>query len=251
MARALNTALPILSANARRTHCGRTLLGLTVRTTGTQYRPSRKAVTGTADLVSFVEQCKPAHLHLLGIGAHNRRAAKLIRVIRHFSPATRISMDSNRLRAVVGKGRPLTQCEAELRSCELQDLYGAVESPTLAACGIALDYTDLIASPSLWADDHALSLIADEAGMSPAQSEAFLNGPDDLLQSPFGGCGCGIWDVNWIEHPLMAAALDRGWERYVAQTVHASVRTAAIVRVFSPDGSKASAPERTSTYGAP
>jgi hypothetical protein len=198
--------------------------------------PMRKAATGTGDLMSFMEQYKPTHLHLLGIGAQNRRAATLIRAIRHFSPGTRISMDSNRLRAVVGKGRALTRCEAELRSSEPECVYGVVESPTLAACGIALDYTDLIASPALWADGRALSVIAEEVGLSPTQTAAFVNGPDEFLQAPFDNCACGNWDMRWIEHPRMSAALDCGWERHVEQTVRSAVRTAAIIRVFSDEG---------------
>jgi hypothetical protein len=62
--------------------------------------PMRKAATPVAELLAFVRQVCPTHLHLLGIGIDNPRAAKVIRAIFHFSPETTISMDSNRLQAV-------------------------------------------------------------------------------------------------------------------------------------------------------
>lgn len=80
--------------------------------------PMRKAATSDAALLSCIEEVKPHHIHLLGMGIETRRAQRLIDAIQYVSPATYISMDSNRLRAVVGAGRPLTNCEAlKSRTC--------------------------------------------------------------------------------------------------------------------------------------
>ncbi len=191
--------------------------------------PMRKAVTTAEALMKFVRDVRPPHLHLLGIGIENRRADVLIRAIRHFSPDTSISMDSNRLRARVGVDRPLTITEAELRRAETERVYGAVDSPVLALSGDGLDYTDLIASPSLWCLHHRLREVAAAVGLSAADTEAFVSDPDGFLQSALGNDA----DVLWHEHPMMGFELDRMWERFVEETVRSGIRTAAIVSVFA------------------
>jgi hypothetical protein len=97
-----------------------------------------------------------------------------------------------------------------------------------------LDYTELIASPSQWADRHRLRRIAEAVGLPPHQERALVENPDTFLQSPFRDPE----GAAWIEHPVMSMELDRAWERYIDDTVGSSVRTAAIVSVFadSPGG---------------
>lgn len=191
--------------------------------------PMRKAATSIATLLDFVDQVRPHHIHLLGAGIENRRAAKIVKFLLARFANLRITMDSNRLRAVIGKARPLTLTEKRLRSEEITDLYGAVESLVLDRCGRGLDYTDLIASPALWARNDDLMEVANYAGLGPHETAALIANPDGFLQSPVGGDS----DMNWIEHPLIAIALDNAWERFVSRTVRSSVRTAAIAEVFA------------------
>jgi hypothetical protein len=191
--------------------------------------PMRKAATSVADLLSFVIEFKPPHMHLLGMGINNRSASKLIQAIKHFSPGTSISMDSNRLRAVVGDTRPLTRLEAELRAAETEKVYGNVDSPVLALNGETLDYTDWIASPSLWSTHQQLMNIAEAVGLTVIERKAFAYDPNNFLQSPFRESGA----LAWIEHPLMSLELDRAWEEYVEARIRLGVRTAAIVSVFA------------------
>jgi hypothetical protein len=190
--------------------------------------PMCKAVTTGEALLKFVREVRPPHVHLLGIGLENRRADILIRATRHFSPDTTISMDSNRLRAKVGGNRPLTTTEAELRLADTERVYGAVMSPVLALTGDGLDYTELIASPSLWCRQQQLRAIANVVGLSATDTEAFISDADGFLQSALRN----NTDVVWIEHPVMSFELDRMWERFVEETVRSGVRTAAIIRVF-------------------
>ncbi len=74
--------------------------------------PMKKAPTSNDALIEFLQQVKPTHLHLLGIGMENRRAARLIRILRHYAPQVRLTLDSNRLRATTGKHRSLTMNQA-------------------------------------------------------------------------------------------------------------------------------------------
>jgi len=191
--------------------------------------PMRKATTTTSDLLSFVEQVDPPHIHMLGAGIGKRRAAEILRYLLARFPSLHVSMDSNRLRAVTGKTRPLTVCEERLRNEEVSDLYGSVESSVLARKGCGLDYTDLIASRSMWASEDDLAEIADRAGLNLDDLVTFLADPDVFLQSP----ASGHEDLAWIEHPVVAMALDASWSRFVARTIRKTVRTVAITEVFA------------------
>ena len=48
-----------------------------------------------ACLVDFVLAVRPPRLHLLGIGAENRNARKILRLIEHYSPETEITPPNN------------------------------------------------------------------------------------------------------------------------------------------------------------
>lgn len=190
--------------------------------------PMRKAATSVSALIDFVREKRPEHVHLLGIGLGNRRTDSLIRSIRHLSPESTISMDSNVLRAVVGKNRPLSRIEAELRDTPPEQLWGEIESPVLALNGQILDYTDLIASPSCWASSAQLAEIAADLALTDTSHDHLLHSPDDFLQSP-----CGEFDgLAWIEHPRMAILLDLAWMQFVERKARSGVRSAAIACVF-------------------
>lgn len=195
--------------------------------------PMRKAATPVAALVSFLETVQPEHIHLLGAGIENRRVRKIVTFLLACDPALHISMDSNRLRAVIGKDRVLTRKEVQLRRRPIEELYGAVDSEALTRNGRVLDYTDLIASPSLWAGARDLLEIAKDAALSPKDSEAFLRGPDRFLQRPvFPGDGESA-ALTWIEHPVVSCGLDHAWERFVTRSVQRCIRSVAIAETFA------------------
>lgn len=190
--------------------------------------PMRKAVTSVECLLNYVREACPEHVHLLGIGIDNRKSGKLIRMMQNAAPGITISMDSNRIRAVTGMGRPMTIREHELRSMPTDAVYGSVDSSVLDLAGRSLDYTDSIAFPGAWCSDAELMAVSHGAILSEDQERAFLSDPDAFLQSPYAARS----DLTWLEHPLMAQALDSAWERYVTTSVRTSVRTAAIIDVF-------------------
>jgi hypothetical protein len=191
--------------------------------------PMRKAATPIGQLLDFVKQVKPERMHLLGAGIENKRAAKLVRLLLMHDPQLRITMDSNRLRAVIGRNRPLTRLEGSLREADVTSVYGAVESTVLTNASRSLDYTDLIASPSLWAERGAIAEIAAGAGLNADETIRFLGDPDLFLQSKVSE-DC---DLAWIDYPPVSLALDSAWERFVARSVRSAVRKAAIVEVFA------------------
>ena len=191
--------------------------------------PMRKAATPINLVLDFVNQVKPRRMHLLGAGIENKRAAKLVRLLLFLDSQLRITMDSNRLRAVIGRDRRLTRLEAKLREEPVTRVYGSVNSTVLEMADRSLDYTDLIASPSLWADQSTLAHVAAGAGLSAQETIEFFEDPDVFLQSR----PCEDCELAWIEYPLMCIALDSAWERFVERSVRNSVRKAAIIQVFA------------------
>jgi len=187
--------------------------------------PMKKAGMSHGQVLAFVRENRPAHVHLLGMGYQRTAAKKLInRLLNSFGKLT-LSLDSNRLRAVTGQQRPMTQLETALRAAEPYRMYGDVEHPALVGAAEHLDYTEAIASPSLWAAQADLERVAGEAIPGSVQRRQFLENPDAYLQQDCDG------EARW-ECPLLSAALDRAWSRYVETRVRAAVRTAAIHTTF-------------------
>jgi hypothetical protein len=143
--------------------------------------PMKKAPTSYEALLDFIREVRPSQLHMLGIGIENRRAGKLIRAIRFYAPSLSLTLDSNRLRATIGTGRPLTVSETELRNADIESLYGEIDSPVLAATGEKVDYTDSIAFPSQWATAEALRQITEEVGLLGTDVGNFVSNPDEFL----------------------------------------------------------------------
>ncbi len=72
----------------------------------------KKAASTFADVLAFVQKVRPRRLHLLGMGFERKTARKLVSMLQAIAPELEISMDSNRLRAVTGRGRTMTVLKA-------------------------------------------------------------------------------------------------------------------------------------------
>jgi hypothetical protein len=185
--------------------------------------PMKKAASSFEDVLAFVKEVRPRRLHLLGMGYERESAKKLVAALQTFAPELEISMDSNRLRAVTGKGRPMTEAAEEP-----ERVYGAVESEALDGAERRIDYTDAIAAPSTWASPLQLEIIADYAGFDMIERRDFLEDPDGFLQAPAGE----PYDIARIEFPHIAHALDCAWQQYVKLQHDRAVRTAAVRLTF-------------------
>ena len=186
--------------------------------------PMKKAAMSHGNVLAFLQEVRPAHVHLLGMGFERERAKRLVRLLLNSFEALTVSLDSNRLRAVAGHSRPMTAQERTYQATPISSLYGEVEHPALAGSRAHLDYTEAIAFPSMWAGAPELDRIASEACL--AHPEEFLADPDSFLQQEMNGC------ARW-ECPVISAALDRAWFRYVGAAVKGAVRTAAISATFT------------------
>ena len=186
----------------------------------------KKAGVTHEQVVRFVQEVRPGHVHLLGMGYQRSTAKRLVgHLLTTFSELT-LSLDSNRLRAVTGRARPMTQSEVVMHAAEATGLYGAVDHPALSITGEQLDYTEAIVVPSMWAGRSELERVAAEGIQRSADRLLFLQDPDTYLQNAVEG------QPQWM-CPLLSLALDCAWSRFVDARVHVAVRTAAIQTTFS------------------
>lgn len=188
--------------------------------------PMKKAGMSPEQIHRFVEEVRPAHVHLLGLGYQRASAKRLVRRLLTAFDEITVSLDSNRLRAVIGKARQLTTTEAAMHAAEAGCLFACVDHPALCCAEEPLDYTEAIACPSIWAGRLELERIAAEGIESVIDRQQFLREPDSYLQEHVGG------QPRWV-CPLLAIALDRAWCRFVDARVHVAVRTAAIRTTFT------------------
>jgi hypothetical protein len=86
--------------------------------------PMKKNATTPDEVVDFVRRAKPKAIHLLGLGAANDKAPELLERLAEIDPELVVSLDSNLIRANVGrkgKVRKLTAALDEIAS-ELYEL---------------------------------------------------------------------------------------------------------------------------------
>ena len=101
----------------------------------------KKAATTAVATLQFVQQIRPKRIHLLGMGITNRNAEPLIRALQHMSLGIHTGLDSNRIRAAVGRRRIITRKEHHY-GIELSDGWtGALD---LRAWGGVYDMTEAI-----------------------------------------------------------------------------------------------------------
>lgn len=65
--------------------------------------PMKKNATAVEEAAHFVATVQPASVHCLGLGARNQNAAELVRQLRELDADVEITLDSNALRANVGR----------------------------------------------------------------------------------------------------------------------------------------------------
>lgn len=188
----------------------------------------KKSAADRMEVLNFVRQKQPDRIHFLGMGYERRQARRLVHALLSIRAHLKVSMDSNRIRAVTGRGRRMSNVEAMLRAEDTGSLYGAVECEAFSLAKIALDYTDSIAMLSQWASDQQLMRIATSLGLSSCETRVFRDDPDQFLQSPLDE----VDGARYIELPHVAHVLDAAWHEYVEITKASAIRTAAIHATF-------------------
>jgi hypothetical protein len=177
--------------------------------------PMKKAATTPAAALQFVQQIRPKRIHLLGMGITNRNAEPLIRSLQHVRPGIHISLDSNRIRAGVGRHRIIT-CKEHHYGIELAEGWtGALDLRPWG--GSIHDMTDAIFQPSLWLTGTALhEFAASLIWLTEHQRKAFLADPDGFLTVEENA-------NDWMYQSLMD-----GYYTFVRGRTRASARVRAV-----------------------
>lgn len=183
--------------------------------------PAMKAAMTPAEVLGFVREVKPARVHLLGMGARNRKFDGILRSLRDASPTTAVSLDSNRIVAAVGRGRSprkLTRAQDVARD-EMGGLCrGSLPTDMI---GGSFDYTDLIGDPSAWLSLKGLARVAREAALTRAQAKAFGADPMGYLA-----------ELDEEDRHLVELALEEAWSAWCAQRIAPEARRRAIATTF-------------------
>ena len=149
--------------------------------------PSKKDATPTAALIDYVRERRPARLHLLGLGPDSPRAEGVLDSIHRTSPETVVQMDSNIIRAAVGRpeGGPPRKFTAGQDQAADEIAYEAwTGSYTDPEDGYGRDMTEEIMEPSLWMSVAQRQSFAAAAGMPPDVARRFVLTPDSVLLEP-------------------------------------------------------------------
>lgn len=188
--------------------------------------PMRSGTTPET-VVAFVAACRPAKIHLLGMGAANRDTQELLEALWDVHPELQISQDANLLAARAGrtgsKPRPLTAaCDRLLEEGE-EDAFGWFR---YASWGIHEDYTEAIASPQVWLSKAGLEAVAQNRDLNPDERKAWMKDPEGFLQSPWGE------GTRW-QDPFLQQVLDQAWTRYVEDVLAPRRRADGIHEAFA------------------
>jgi len=168
--------------------------------------PMKKNATSDEAVLDFARRCRPGAVHLLGLGAANRRAPALVEALE--CSGVEVSLDSNLIRANVGRGRNPRKLTRAL-DVVADDLlgYAFAEGAPAGAMGTAGDYTDEIADPSGWITPKLAQQVADELALTDEERRRWLRDPAGFLADDVNGEGLARWEL-----PEVSAALDRAWQ---------------------------------------
>ena len=220
--------------------------------------PMKKNATSDREAVDFVARAQPHALHLLGLGAGNRRVqtraldlgAKKQRAhslpvqLAAAVPGLTLSLDSNLIRANVerkARVRKLTAAQDAARE-DLNEVRWGEGAPA-GHMGVVGDYTDLIATPSAWMTPTAQRQFVKLAGLTAAEARRWHHDPDAFLQEQDDD------SERRYQQPLVDLALDQLWAAYHAKATTTERKRRGIRAAFGPGGKRWHAPRRPSRLG--
>ena len=182
--------------------------------------PMKKAATTIPAILDFLSKTSVAHIHLLGMGANNRRGKVLTRFLGHARPDVVISMDANRIRAAVGVRRAITVSEGRYGDEWSSAWSGEVDLREWGGC--MHDMTEALFHPSSWLTAAELKRTAESlTWLAPCQQQAFLQDPDAFVNADEN-------DSEWLYQTLLECYFS-----YVQRHSQIAARTRAVFESLS------------------
>lgn len=182
--------------------------------------PMKKAATTIPAILDFLRNVSVARIHLLGMGANNRLAKALVRLVTHAHPGVRISLDANKIRAAVGEHRTITRKETQYGDEMSAGWSGAVD---LREWGASLhDMTEEVFQPSVWLRGLELKRAAESlTWLTAQQQQSFLRDPDAFVHADEN-------QSDWLYQTLLKC-----YFQYVKRHCRRSARTRAVFESLS------------------
>lgn len=183
-----------------------------------------KVGLGPDDVAAFLRQSDITEIHLLGVGGKSPRLGPILDAIEAECPGCRVTIDSNKLRALrtrsggpgdpraarpalyygKGWGDPVRDPDRRrLGAVETDRAAAELEEYTFGGDDSLPDYTDFIGQPGDWLSRGRRQEIARWIGLNGSEAASFVRDPDAWLQQ----------DQRYL-WPHVEAALDRAWTRY-------------------------------------
>lgn len=187
--------------------------------------PMRGGVT-PEEVVAFVRAMAPPKIHLLGLGAANRKTQGLLDALWEVKPDLHIQQDAMLLKSRVGTKVAPRQFDITSRKATsfCEEAFADVD-----AWDTGWRYTDEAGDPSAWLPKVVRGRVVEAVQMTPAQARAFKQDPTEFLQSPVHEGE----DLAWWEVPHLQALLDAAWAEMVQRRTATRRRAWAIHEAFS------------------
>lgn len=163
--------------------------------------PCKKNATSPAEVLDFARSVRPRAIHLLGLGSTNKLAPALVSELEEMG--IEVSLDSNLIRANVGRGKNPRKLTRKLDAVADELSFFSWREAPVGSMGIPVDYTDAIAEPSGWITPKGVQIFAELAVLDAAETKAFRKDPDGWLQA----------DDRYLD-PMVDLALDAAWSYF-------------------------------------
>lgn len=180
----------------------------------------KKAATTISAILKFLRDVSVPRIHLLGMGANNRLAKALVRLVTHAHPGIQISLDANKIRAALGEHRTITRTETQYCDELSAGWAGTVD---LREWGDGLhDMTEVVFQPSVWLKGLELKRAAESlTWLTSQQQQAFLQDPDSFVHADEN-------QSDWLDQTLLEC-----YFLFVKKHCRRSARTRAVFESLS------------------
>ena len=185
--------------------------------------PMWNGITSPETVLAFVRATRPEKIHLLGLGAANRKTQDLLDGLWDIKSDLLISQDAMLLKSRLGteeKPRKFDHTTTSSRSiCD-----GAYDVDR--AWDLNWDFTEMIGDPSNWLPETWRKDLAKQAGLSKKEVALFAKDPTSLMNMEFEP-GYTYWENSWLSQ-----GLDAAWKKYLLDETAGRRRAWAIVKAF-------------------
>jgi len=200
------------------------ILGLTLIPAFPMRMVKGQPITEAATVQAFVRSMRPVKIHLLGMGAANKKTQALLDSLWDIQPELFINQDSMLLKSRMG-----TEEEPRKFDQTMDESLGFCREQYFAdaeAFGTSWQYTDEIGLPTQWMGPALRLKVAVLARLEEAETAAFVKDPTEFLNSE--------WEpgVQHWENYMLTLEVEKAYAECVEERTAGVRRTWGIFEAF-------------------